>query len=146
MVSGGIDALLFSSRWIRKALILANSTKARIKSFIDNRRNIKSLLYNVFLDVSVTLVYNLIFCGDGIARKYWNRGLYRKGSYTYKTVTIKYGTTIKITSKSFKMTKAVFKESCRELRDGVKGSAVMSGAKAGINTIVKGIRKIIKWK
>ncbi|WP_242950321.1 RHS repeat-associated core domain-containing protein [Anaerostipes hadrus] len=108
MVSGGIDGLLFSSRWQKKATVLANSTKAGIKSFIDNRRrNVKSLIYNVFLDVSVTLAYNLIFCNDGIARKYWNKGLYHKGSYTYKSVTIKYGTTIKITSRSFKMTKEI---------------------------------------
>ena len=94
--------------------------------------------------MSVTLAYNLIFCNDGIARKYWNKGLYHKGSYTYKSVTIKYGTTIKITSRSFKMTKAVFKESCGELLGGVKVSAIIAGAKSVINKIMKGIRKILK--
>lgn len=75
-VSGGIDALLFSSRWKRKVMILANSTKAGIKSYLDNRRkNIKTLVYNVFLNVALTLALNLKSCKNGIARKYWNRGL-----------------------------------------------------------------------
>ena len=135
-VSGGIDALLFSSRWKRKVMILANSTKAGIKSYLDNRRkNIKTLVYNVFLDVALTLALNLKSCKNGIARKYWNRGLYRKGSYKYKTVTIKYGTRIKITSRSFKMTKAVFKESCGELIGGAKGNVIISAIKLGINKI-----------
>lgn len=69
---------------------------------------------------------------DGLGRRYWNRGLFRKGSYTYKYVTIKYGTRIKITSKSFRMTKQVAKESAKELMKGARRTTIVSGVKSTI--------------
>mgnify|MGYP007129174674 FL=1 len=78
---------------------------------------------------------------DGLGRSYWNRGLFRKGSYTYKYITIKYGTRIKITSRSFRMTKQVAKESARELMKGAKRTAVVSGIKSAIISLPNWFKK-----
>lgn len=56
--------------------------------------------------------------GDGIGIKYWNKGLFRKGSYTYKNVTIKYGTTITVKSISLQATRQVIRESATAFAQG----------------------------
>ena len=136
--SGLMDGILMSSKLKRNAQVVAGAVKGALASYIKNRkRNLKTIMKNMFIDAAVGGVCGLLG-GNGIARKYWNRGLFRKGSYTYKKVTIKYGTKIKITSRNFKMTKTVAKESAKAFAKGT-----------GLNVLATGtislIKKCKKW-
>ena len=133
-----MHGILISSKLKRNAQLVAGAVKGALASYIKNRkRNLKTIMKNMFIDAAVGGVCGLLG-GNGIARKYWNRGLFRKGSYTYKKVTIKYGTKIKITSRNFKMTKTVAKESAKAFAKGT-----------GLNVLATGtislIKKCKKW-
>ena len=134
-MSGLVDGVLISTRLKRNAQVIAGSIKAAIVSCLSNRKkNISKILTNALEDAIAGGA--AAFIGGksgGLGRQYWNRGLFRKGSYTYKHVTIKYGTTIKITSRSFKMTKQVAIESGKEFARGAAKTAVITGVRRVIN-------------
>ena len=66
-------------------------------------------LINVLIDVSIAVVAAAIG-GNGIVRKFWKRGLFRKGSYKFAGVVVKYGTTVTISYKSLPLIMPVIKE------------------------------------
>ena len=141
IISGMIDGVLTSSRLKRKMQTVAGGVKSAMISYISNRKKkLSYIVANVLYDGAAGALSGYLG-KDGLGRSYWNRGLFRKGSYTYKYITIKYGTRIKITSRSFRMTKQVAKESARELMKGAKRTAVVSGIKSAIISLPNWFKK-----
>lgn len=142
-ISGVVDGVLMSTRLKRNAQVIAGSVKSAIISCLNNRKqNTSTIITNAVKDAIAGGA--AAFIGGksgGLGRQYWNRGLFRKGSYTYKHVTIKYGTTIKITSRNFRMTKQVAIESGKEFLKGAAKTAVITGARRVIKFCMKHFSK-----
>lgn len=138
-VSGLADGILMSTRLKRNAQVIAGSVKSAIISCLNNRKkNISTILSEAVKDAMAGGAAAFIGGkGGGLGRKYWNRGLFRKGSYTYKQVTIKYGTTIKISSRNFRMTKRVAIESGKEFAKGAAKTAVITAVRRVIKHFSK---------
>ena len=142
-ISGVVDGVLMSTRLKRNAQVIAGSVKSAIISCLNNRKqNTSTIITNAVKDAIAGGAAAFIGGKDGgLGRRYWNRGLFRKGSYTYKHVTIKYGTTIKITSRNFRMTKQVAIESGKEFLKGAAKTAVITGARRVIKFCMKHFSK-----
>ena len=136
--SGIAGGILMSTRYKKRVQVFGSAAISGIKSILSNAKSkvsITKLVRNVVGDTLLGAAVGWI-CGDGLGTPHWAKGLFSKGSYRYKAVVLKYGTTVSISSSSLKYTKDVIRSAVKTFAWSV-GSSIISTTKSILGPKIK---------